>query len=530
MAPRSTNRTRRTGCPARRRAWVFAVGRYRERYDRLTTILALQGVVNQDGPRLLLDTRRIGDWPEADRLWQRIYERDYGFSFGELASFDALLRRFRSSLAGVVVYDDRLDATRYVALTLAGLERLLAVPARQLARLPVRLPVKHDLRGRWKTNRQACAWAIEHLLGRCDPSVAFSAGHSHDRIDMGHDPGIVLALDYVVRRRGFVFNLSPAARPDKYPGVRIPGYPGDARLFGRIMARLTPPAAVYGWAEPEWTFTDHVTRYNHYVMCGLASNLSFHSAVPAGRGPFRQRRAANVPARVGPKHYVAFMTSEGDAPRVASFFFGGGWQNPARGQVVINWGINPVLVAQVPAMMRYYYRTATANDYFFGGVGGAGYVFVNRLPDVAAFARHGREHLERADVRVIDLWHKRRTSPRKYEIYARIARLAGITHLPSRRRYVQILPGGVPVVFADPRLHYVAGEPAQVAERIRRVARSRPVPGFLLVYKTPGAGAAEFFRQVQDELDPARFEPVRLDVMMQMIRRLHRSGRMPGPR
>ncbi len=508
----------------RGRAQVFPVGRWRHDYDWLTTILALQGIVNQEGPRLLLDARGLIDWPEADRLWQQIYRRDHGFSFTEVPSLEALLRRFRRVLGGLAVYDQRLDSSRYLAMTLAGLERLLPVSGRQLRKLPVRLAVKHDLRGQWKTDRQAYLWAIQNLLPRCDRTVAFSAGHSHGRIDMGRDPGIVLALDYVVGRKGFVFNLSPAAKPDKYPDAKIPGYPGDARLFGQIMSRLTPPAAVYGWAEPEWTFTDHVTRHNHYVMCGLASNLSFHRAVAAPGGTFRQKPAAKVPARIEAKDYVAFMTSEGDAPRVASFFFGGGWQNPARGQVPVNWGMNPVLVSQAPAMMRYYYRTATGNDYFFGGVGGAGYVFVNRLPDVAGFAQHARAHLGRADVRVIDFWHKWQTSLRKYAIYAEICGLAGITHLPSRGRSIRRLSNGTPVVFADARLHYVKDDPAKVAAKIRQVADGRRRPTFLLVYKSPSATAPEYFQRVLDCLDPTRVAAVRLDVMMRMVRKLRRTG------
>jgi hypothetical protein len=66
---------------------------------------------------------------------------------------------------GTVLYDGSApepDGTRYVGLTMCGLEGLLPVtPALRAAHpLLAALPVVHDLRGRFRTNRAAYEWGL----------------------------------------------------------------------------------------------------------------------------------------------------------------------------------------------------------------------------------------------------------------------------------------------------------------------------------------------------------------------------------
>jgi hypothetical protein len=100
------------------------------------------------------------------------------------------------------------------------------------------------------------------------------------------------------------------------------------------------------------------------------------------------------------------MTSEGDSPRVPTRFFGMHWLDEERGTFPVNWGVNPVFAEQAPAMMKYFYETPSPNDYFFGGVGGAGYVFLDGVRDIELFAEHARRYLSMADIRVTDHWPK----------------------------------------------------------------------------------------------------------------------------
>lgn len=501
---------------------VFPLRRIADDYNWVTTVLALQGLVNRRGPRLQLDPTGLCNHGGADAHWREIYAERYGLAFTRCASLKTLLARFASDLAGLVLYDEALDATRSVALTLAGLESLLPVTPRQKRSLPAGLPVVCDLRGRWRSGHEACDWAVRELLPRCDPTVAYSLGHSHDDVDLGHDRTIVTALDCAVARRGFVFNLSPCEYRDQYPGHEIPGYKDDAVLLREILSRLDAPAAVYGWAEPEWTLTALLSDYNHYLMCGVAPNLSLHAALETGPATLKQKGGGAGPTELGQHVYLAFMTSEGDAPRIPTSFMFAHWRDPLRGSLPVNWGVNPVLLEQAPALMRYFYETATPNDYFFGGVGGAGYVFLDRVRDVDAFARHARRHLRRGDIHVTDHWAKGggdlpRSVLERYGRFAQRCDQLGMTHIARRGWELEALPGGIPILFEHEPLVYFDGPAREVAAKVQRIVGDDPGPRFILLYGNPRP--LGYYRDILTALgDPQRFVPVHLDTMMRLAR------------
>lgn len=494
-------------------------------YNWLVTLLTLQGIANRAGPKLYLDARDLTDWNRADRVRRKMNEREYGIRCRLLRNRARVIELNRKCLRGVVVCDPKLDASRWVAVTLAGLEDLLPMTPRQLKEINCMLGVKHDLRGRWQTPAAAYGWAIRELLPRCHPSLAYNAGHSHDEIDMGRDGGVITALDYAVMRRGFVCNLSPCARPETYYKRKVPGHPEDVRLFRRVLSRLERPAAVYGWAEPEWTFATLLNEHGHYLMCGRAANLSFHAAIGTSGFPkrFQQSKPASTP-RLQRKCYIAFMTSEGDTPRVSSSFFMGSWYGRARGRLPINWGMSPIEATEMPAHVANYHASATPNDYFCSGVGGAGYAFINRLKDPDAFIRHAAPHLRRSGMDVIEIWHNGRPSREVYARFARACNLRGIVHLPVGPCHVEELPGRVPIVFMDKSLVHFDGPPAEAARRIEAVAGQGSLPAFVPVYNTPGGDATARFQAIAEKLDPERFEPVRLDVMMKLVRQAMRRG------
>jgi hypothetical protein len=483
------------------------------------SFLTLQGVVNQKGPVLYLDTTRT-DWRRGDQKHREILRKDHGIRFRAIRSRRSLYEKLRSRIKGAVVYDPDLDASRWIAVTLSGLEGLIPLMPEQVEEIPWDIEVKHDLRGRWKDVHSAYEWAIRELLPRCDPKIAFSAGYSYDDVDIGHDLGVIISLDHVVSRNGFVFNLSPAGKPDKYPDGPVQGYPDDLRLFKRILKKMEAPAAFWGWAEPEWTYASLLSRFNHYVMCGVSSNFSFHSHIKkVSKGRLRQTKPFERP-KLEKKCYLALMTSEGDAPRVVSSFFGGAWLSRKRGSLPINWGLSPLLAAEVPALMDYFYRTATENDFFYAGVGGAGYCFVNLLTDVKQFAEHGKPHFRKADMKIMEVWQNGSVAYKKYERYTDICGLRGIAHLAKGPADVRILPNGVPIVFMDHQLvHYKKDVPKKTARIIRKIVKDRDLPQFILLYTSPGERVLERYQAILDELDPEVFEPIRLDVMVELVKK-----------
>jgi hypothetical protein len=196
----------------------------------------------------------------------------------------------------------------------------------------------------------------------------------------------------------------------------------------------------------------------------------------------------------------------------------GGWYDRDRGKLPINWGMNPFEATDMPAHVAHFYETATPNDYFYSGVGGAGYVFLNRLKDPQAYIRHAARHLARGGMDVIETWHNGKPARNWYDDYARSARLRGMVHLPDGPAHVELLPSGMPIVFMDPTLVHYEGTAEQVADRIRAIADRGPLPAFVPVYNSPEPDVAERFRRIAACLDPDRFELVRLDVMMRLAK------------
>lgn len=493
----------------------------------LILLLNLQGVVNRDAPRLFLDAEGRTDWGPADRRWVELYSETKGIAFEPAESLDDLIAEFRQWLGGLVVFDPELDASRYVALTLAGLTGCLAVSPDQVQGEIARLPVSEDLRGRFGSGSEAYEWALGNLRPRCSDEIVFSAGQSHDDVNLGHDKGIILALDYAIARRAFIFNLSPCAEAATYDFEKetVKGHPEDVELMERIFASYAPPAKVYGWNEPEWPFTSRVSKHGHMLLCGRASNLSFHAQVhsefpPTTRGPVLSPAEGRVRERVEspiePKYYLAFMTNEGDTPRVFTTFFFGAWENPERGEVPINWGINPTLVCDFAAIAEYYYSTATPNDCFFAGVSGPGYAFIDQLPDVGSFARYAKPRFEAAGIGIVDAWDEFELDPARYEEYARGAGVRLFTVLPRGEPGVKTLPSGLPVIVPDARVHYKDSDVDSRLANIKAIASEHEPPYLIPLYGGLRKDSCARFKRIAEALDPARFEFVTLDRMARL--------------
>jgi hypothetical protein len=305
-------------------------------YDTGLLVQTLQGLANRAagegiGRPLLVDSFELfSQYNPADRYWASYLTTEKGMNFTNLTaigegSLDGLLRA--AALPGVingsVLIDGSApepDGTRYAALTLCGLEGLLPVtPAlRDAHPMLAALPVAHDLRKRFATNKAAYEWALSELMPRVDQSVGWSAGRSHT-LDDGHfvwqgsPPEMpLLGLDVAIAKRGFMFNLSPnATQCEAHPArwfVDCRGSPQEAALFDRVMEGLNgsssssggggggggssssssssssaiaaapsgaaaavpassrPLPAIYGWSETESEYTIRVSKGGGYVL------------------------------------------------------------------------------------------------------------------------------------------------------------------------------------------------------------------------------------------------------------------------
>jgi hypothetical protein len=402
-------------------------------YDTGVLVATLQGLVNRnasfgdDGhtdstkkeakkPLFIDSFELFNTYVGADRFWIEHLQQKKAVRFTNVTGgVDGLLAVLGGAAKGVVMYGTPTDGSgdpdgsRYVALTLCGLEGLLPVTSALRAKHPAlaALPVTHDLRGKFNSSFSAYSWSLQQLMPRVNQSAGWSGGRSHTGDDgtfiwQGGPPELgLLGLDLAVARRAFMFNLSPNATLA----------PSEARQFDVVMAGLNgsaaaaaaaappldptrPLPAIYGWTEPESEYTVRVSRGGGYVVCSEAPNLSFWAYLQSSAsltGRFGEAARAAAPAPPPPlqpgKVYVTFQTNEGDTPKIVAGLFGGSWLNPRRGSVPIAWGVNLLLAREFPALMEFYLDTATANDTFFGGTSGAGYVFPSEMP-AGAFRRY----------------------------------------------------------------------------------------------------------------------------------------------
>ncbi len=101
-------------------------------YAERLTAMGLAGLANRQGPRLFV-RGHFGFNADADRFWIARLAEQYNMTSREIG-LDQALKEFRGNVRGAVICDEQLPATQAVALTLAGVLRLVpAMPAMQAA-------------------------------------------------------------------------------------------------------------------------------------------------------------------------------------------------------------------------------------------------------------------------------------------------------------------------------------------------------------------------------------------------------------
>lgn len=437
------------------------------------SLLALQGLVNRSGPRLMYDTQ-FWNWRPADQTWRDIYSRRYGFQFDTVESKEALITRFRDAFHGLVVWDDDVEQSMYVACMLAALEELLPVSAKLAEELRERDPlleVRHDLRGRWKDEFAPLDFAIDELLPRCHTGMAYSV----DRLWSGMS---IDALDLAVARQAFIYRCSTVEK-----------YPQDSSRIWRIHQAIGPSCGIYGWGEPEDDYCRMASLNSNYIMCAEAPNLSFHAQVKPDSPVLRQKSHRDPASlKLEDKFYISFMTTEGDAMKIHTVFQGGAWRDPNRGKVAVNWGFQPRMADIAPAMAEYYFETMTENDYFFCGCSGAGYTYPNWMQEPETFFRQTQEYMRRADLQVMDAWIY--FSRPVYDRYSELCPDCDAFVLPAGPIQIKELKTGKLAICRFGSLHYYPSEKTaeDLAASIKEaVATLECRPAFLTVFAVPNA-------------------------------------------
>ncbi len=408
------------------------------------------------------------------------------------------------------------------------------------------LAVKRDLRGQFAGTRAAYEWALRELLPRCRGDLAHTVnGGQVDGVNVGVC-GPMSGFDWQTQNRGFVFNLACTAERLVSYGTTCGGSPEQAALYRRILEALQTPAQINGFGDPEDVWCRLLSNHGHYSFHAFG-NWSFHNRVPCATTAFRQKVAftAENTTPEQQRFYVCFMTSEGDTMKGPLPFFYGSWFDPARGKVPMNWGLNPLTARLFPALLQYYYDSATPDDYFFVGCSGAGYCYPDDMKDLDKFARHTAAACVEAGMPLIDTWGAARPDIQAQYVAATQPLGLTVNCAPAR---LKLLADGTPVayheltywqtdgldgaswsqVFATPEGR--AQGIARIVQRIENIAARQQPPFVILVYGDLHSYPlhATLYREVAAALDPQRFKPARLDEAMAGIRAWSKGRVMLG--
>lgn len=523
--------------------------------ERLAAV-CLQGLANRQQARVFLDygpslrwlqidyDRDAGNeggraWSEADAARLRAqypdvcaYWQDFcqtrGICRFETVTLPQLIQALRPELKGVILYRTVADDLA-VAATMAGVRQALpltqALYDNWIAGSADPLPLLFDTatitaESPPGSDRRLAAhqWVLDHLFRDCRKSGAVSRDRTYGLA--AHDT--LVDIDLAVSQQWITFDLSYMSSESRSGGAKdkpnpVWGFdPPDKPLLIAILRELDTWAPVYGWGRPyESALVRRLALHDCVKVCGGTGNGSFFRGLPRLAPDFRQPAGPAGPVVLEQKYYVAFMTNEGDTLKsAASLVNGGTWLQSERGQLPINWGIDPLLVRDVPGLMSYYYRTATANDYFFSAPSGWGYLAPEMLADgqIGPYGQQVAQGAALADTRYGDVWWM--GGLRKRGQFFPLLAATGMRGLTqwSGRQQVEFAPDGTPVIHSN--YYYARFRPEELARRLEAETAEVAPPWFIVIY----AGNPHWFAELAKRLPAERFKIVKLDEFFEAAR------------
>jgi len=356
---------------------------------RQALMISLQGLANTHGPSIYIV------YPEdhthgGTKQVLEYYRIRHKVRTTSLQSVDQAAEKYRHALKGCVVWDTEVLPSLMVAFTIAGLEEALVVTE---AYLPLAkklgLPVVADLREIFvgKTDAEIFQWAYDRYWARCSKDYLVYLGE-HCR-GLNNRPGFRPAVaDFAIVHKAFCTDLSTR-----------PGAGAEYALAERIMSEMRPLGYLYGWhSYCKDKEEEHITMLSRHALVmaeGLASlpNMSFHGSMrisPDFR--FVQRGNFSRDRHVEEKVYLTLIESDGLGI--------GSWNRPGRGEIPYGWEMNEEYYHVAPALLQYYYESATPNDHFIGSLSGPGYFYPKQFPPDKLPAVLGRED---SLMRIMDL-------------------------------------------------------------------------------------------------------------------------------
>ena len=427
-------------------------------HDQQLLLASLQGIVNRKQPRIYLI---FGD---DDQFWLDAMQQQ-GQTDAPIPVADplSLVKTFRREVQGAVVTDPKVYVSPCVAVDLAGLDDLvIATP--ELAS-QTGLPIKSDLRGKFKNDADAFHYVRTHLLSRLNPYLSLCL----DPVILGSQ------VDDVIAAKGMAFWITGPKAQDRPGADEV----AERAEIEATFAKLPLDAVVRGfWWHGDGVGVDEgpgvslgsrfgkVTTVSDYV-----ANFSVLSGVPMPK--LVQKAQPPAPKLDPSKVYLAITMSDGDNLCTWRGYFRSYFNDPLHGTFPIAWGMGPTLIDVAPTIARWYYQHATPNDEFLCDVSGVGYIYP---PDYATalkdrdgalkdFYNWTQQYMRRMDMATVRLMGVRTADiPRVGEDLPGVSFLMPDYGIQGERTYAEktyTLPTGQPVFRAvsyGPGSQHIADE------------------------------------------------------------------------
>jgi hypothetical protein len=350
--------------------------------DEQYLYVTLEGIVNRTQPRIYTrDAAQDHEDVDGGPFWLGMTN----IPVNHVADPMTLVAKYKSEVAGIVIYDPALIDTVNLATTIAGLQGgIVASPtlATTLTAAPYDFPILADLR----TNAFTSADAVYQY------ELTHYQGLATDRMIIGLDPTKTDPLrDYAIATRALVVWLDPTNAT-------------DLGILNQYLAGLQPNAPYMGWWTSEPTGVGAASKYGVPTYAAdWSRNLTVFSGIPA----VVQAPARPAPPALENKAYVAIFMSDGDNMQEDQHLIPLKWADPSRGKVPISWTVQPGMIDVAPMMLQYFYGSATPNDVLVSGPSGLGYTYPQDWPVTlfSQYASRSADYLTRAGLDVITVWN-----------------------------------------------------------------------------------------------------------------------------
>lgn len=455
---------------------------------------SLEGIVNRTQPRIACTSSRD---TQGQIAWLKIHH----LPFQVIDGFDAVAK-YKSEVNGLVVVDPAQPETLNLATTLAGLDNALICYPDLLSKLtnaPYSLKIQDDLRGRFSSRDEVYDYLLKNVWPRCTHRIIAGLGaRTHGNL-----------RDFLVAVNAAVVWLNPKNAD-------------DAAVLAKFAPDLKPSQAVYmGWWPDEDAGLKWIGQYGIPV---LASDFFMNATLFGGVVEKINPPPVAPPPPLQNKIYLALYFSDGDNVQYMQHHLKQMWADPARGKVPLGWTVSPLAADLDPAMLNYYYSTATTNDCLVSGPSGAGYARLDfwKPADLDAFTKITNPYLERSGIRIITVWlHVNDEIGNAFA--ANCPALLGVMSQEGGSR--EAVFGNLPMIGFVAKASY-ADTVVQLRAGFDRAAQGwdGSAPRFVAVQANAWNITPSDFQELAESLDTNKFVVVRPDHLFELYNASRKHG------